>query len=177
MLARQQVTCICCRQGYVFAECGALLIRHLQLSSLHACVLVHAVQEGVTTPQHARALRMTMHAGGFRFTPLPPDPSRPTVPRMEATVLISFDAKKFVVPDAIISFILKVIAPLIHKSVLKVLHTLFHGQAQSASEGSHKEEKGRHSELLERLKGRPEYIALHKHCGKYVGSLNEQQHL
>lgn len=130
-----------------------------------------AVQEGITTPEHPRTIRMTMHAGGFRFVPLPPDPSRPHVPRTEATVLLSFDAKKFVLPDAAISFILKIIAPLIYKSVHKVLDMMFHGKADRPSGGDGKSEAGQHTELLDRLGKRPEYAAVHKHCCKYVEGL------
>jgi hypothetical protein len=48
----------------------------------------------VVLPQHARAQRLVMDAGGFKFTPLPPHPDRPDVQRMEATVLVSIDASR-----------------------------------------------------------------------------------
>eukprot|EP00878_Enallax_costatus_P024985 GHUV01026699.1.p1 GENE.GHUV01026699.1~~GHUV01026699.1.p1 ORF type:complete len:492 (+),score=86.58 GHUV01026699.1:819-2294(+) len=82
--------------------------------------------QSIAVPQHPRTLRMIMHAGGFKFIPLPPDPAKPNVQRMEAIVLMSMDAKKFVIPDTIISFLLKIFAPLVYKSVMKVLGSIFH---------------------------------------------------
>lgn len=87
---------------------------------LLTCARACAVQASLDLPAHPRAQRLTMNAGGFLFKPLPPHPSRPSQLRMEAVVLVSIDATKWLVPDAIISFVLKVFAPLVYKSVIKV---------------------------------------------------------
>jgi hypothetical protein len=57
-------------------------------------LLLLLLQEGVVLPQHARGQRLTMDAGGFKFRPLPPHPDRPSVQRMEVTVLVSIDASR-----------------------------------------------------------------------------------
>jgi hypothetical protein len=62
------------------------------LIATHGCT--GELPAGVTLPQHARGQRLTMDAGGFKFRPLPPHPDRPSVQRMEATVLVSIDASR-----------------------------------------------------------------------------------
>lgn len=126
------------------------------------------LQEGVSLPSQPRVVPLTMDAGGFKFVPLPPDPARPSVPRMEATVLLSIDAKGFVVPDAVISFILKVFAPLVYKSVLKVLAKLFHPDASIKRSQGGAEEPAADNELLQRLHSRPEYAAIAEHARRHM---------
>eukprot|EP00775_Hariotina_reticulata_P012733 gene12733-12863_t len=101
------------------------------LDTRHECVLIatkhhNKLPDGVKLPQHGRTMRLNMEAGGFKFKPLPPHPDRPGVARTEATVLVAIDSAKWVVPDAVISFVLKVFSPLVYKSVLKVLKRMFH---------------------------------------------------
>lgn len=114
-------------------------------------------------PDSSRALRVIMDAGGFKFVPLPSE--RPGVPRMEATVLVSFDAKRLALPDAIISFILKVLAPLLYKSVVSVLAKLFHPDDQRSSKCGAADS---HSALLDRLKSRPMYAVIDEHAKKWA---------
>lgn len=113
-----------------------------------------------------------MHAGGFKLIPLPPDPLKPDVHRTEVIVLMSMDAKKFLVPEAVISFLLKIFAPLVYKSVMKVMGGIFNNKASRAVAG---DAAVKHSALLDRLEARPEYGTLHRHCCKYVDSLVQQQ--
>ncbi|WIA09921.1 hypothetical protein OEZ85_010135 [Tetradesmus obliquus] len=124
---------------------------------------------GVVLPQHARGQRLTMDAGGFKFMPLPPHPARPGVPRMEVTVLVSIDASRWVVPDALISFVLKVFAPLVLKSVLKVLQRMFHSSSSSkGGAGSPAGAACSGSALTQRLAARPEYAAVGAHARRYL---------
>lgn len=107
--------------------------------------------------------------------PLQPLPDQPDTPRTEVTVLVSIDATRFVVPDSIISCVLKVFAPLVHKSVLKVLTRMFHQAAKPA--GSTATGSGGPSRppsvcgtslLVERLGLRPEYAALDVHATRVL---------
>jgi len=124
-----------------------------------------------------------MNVGGFKLVPLPPLPDQPDVPRTEVTVLVSMDAASFVLPDSIISFILKVFAPLVHKSVLKVFNRAFHasdgpaaaaGRCPSGGPGSARSPPSAGScsgsMLVERLLLRPEYAALDAHAQRFLAA-------
>lgn len=126
-------------------------------------------QPGCTPPPQPRAMRLTMEAGGFRFVPLPPHPDRPGVPRTLVDVLVVSDATRWAVPDAVISFILKVFAPLVHRTVVKVLRRLFHA-AEASAEGD--------GALLARLASRPVYGAVAGHVEAFLAkqaAAGEQQ--
>jgi hypothetical protein len=122
------------------------------------CVLVACrsqappARAAAVLPQCARATTpMAMDAGGFRMRALPAAPDGS--PRTEVSVLVSVDASRFHVPDSVISTILKVVAPLIFKSVVRVLQRLVHGGGQGAGSAA----------LLERIALRPEYATLRAH--------------
>eukprot|EP00879_Flechtneria_rotunda_P012757 GHRR01013321.1.p1 GENE.GHRR01013321.1~~GHRR01013321.1.p1 ORF type:complete len:363 (+),score=102.08 GHRR01013321.1:695-1783(+) len=138
------------------------------LHTREECVLVATkylsgeLPNGVGIPQHPRAQRLTMDAGGFLFKPLPPDPARPNVPLTETTVLVSIDAKKWTVPEAIISFVLKVFSPLVYRSVVKVLKRMFH-TGTSATDGD-----ASGSALMDRLALRPEYASIAANVRRYL---------
>eukprot|EP00878_Enallax_costatus_P014374 GHUV01015034.1.p1 GENE.GHUV01015034.1~~GHUV01015034.1.p1 ORF type:complete len:383 (+),score=100.58 GHUV01015034.1:321-1469(+) len=139
------------------------------LDTQAGCVLVATkgqteLPAGVVVPETQRSIRIVMDAGGFKFVPLPSDPARPGCPRMEATVLLSMDAKRFALPDSIISFMLKVLAPLVYKSVVSVLSKLFHPDAQKGSKGG----AGGHSALLDRLRSRPMYAGIDEHAKRWA---------
>lgn len=148
-------------RGSQHGVCTGFCLPHMNQVDILSAAVFSAVQEGVTVPANQRAVRLTMDAGGFKFVPLAPDPSRPEVPRTEATVLVSIDAKRFVVPDPVITFVLKVFSPLVYKSVVKVLAKLFHPDAQQGSQGGAGDSS--HSVLLDRLHSRPEYAAIDEH--------------
>lgn len=142
------------------------------------------VQAGLEVPHHTRTVPVHMNVGGFKLVPLPPLPDQPDVPRTEVTVLVSMDAASFVLPDSIISFILKVFAPLVHKSVLKVFKRAFHasdgptaaaaGRCQSGGPGSARSAPSTAScsggMLVERLLLRPEYAALDAHAQRFLAA-------
>lgn len=142
-------------------------------------VLFHA-QAGIELPKHARTLPIHMNVGGFRLVPVQPSPDKPDTPRTEVTVLVSIDAARFVIPDNIISCVLKVFAPLVYKSVLKVFTRMFHTAAAAAPAGrtaAGKDGPQRSSPstcssslLLERLTLRPEYAALDAHAARVLAS-------
>lgn len=131
--------------------------------------------------------------------PLPPSPDAPDTPRTEVTVLVSIDAARFVVPDSIISFVLKVFAPLVHRNVLGIFKRMFHKTTPTAGGGSMSSSSGAtaaaasrvpsHSAvsagpsrsgvstttcssgmLLERLALRPEYAALDRHAAQVLSA-------
>lgn len=147
------------------------------------------MQAGTTLPRHPRTMPLHLTAGGFRLVPLPPAPDKPTTPRTEVTVLATIDAARLVVPEAIISCVLKVFAPLVYKSVLKVLAHMFHqntaagrGDAAAKHSGSAQQEAPAAaagggsgstcstSVLRERLALRPEYAALDVHAAKRLAA-------
>jgi hypothetical protein len=119
-----------------------------------------------------------MTVGGFKVEPLQPLPDQPDTPRTEVTVLVSIDATRFVVPDSIISCVLKVFAPLVHKSVLKVLARMFHQIAKPAGSTTAHGSAGPSrapsvcgtSLLVERLGLRPEYAALDVHATRVLAA-------
>ncbi|KAF6260429.1 hypothetical protein COO60DRAFT_1700303 [Scenedesmus sp. NREL 46B-D3] len=135
------------------------------LIATHGCT--GELPPGVTLPQHVRAQRLTMDGGGFKFRPLQPHPDRPGVQRMEATVLASIDASRWAVPDALISFVLKVFAPLVLKSVLKVLQRMFHSSSNGKTSGG---SACSGSTLMQRLAVRPEYAAIGAHAQRYLAA-------
>jgi hypothetical protein len=135
------------------------------------------LQAGIELPKHPRTMHMHMNVGGFRMMPLQPSADKPNTPRTEVTVLASIDATCFVVPDSIISCILKVFAPLVYKSVLKVFARMFHTAAAAAPAGSPADGPQRSSPsvcstslLVERLGLRPEYAALDAHAACTVAA-------
>jgi hypothetical protein len=152
----------------------------------------------VVLPQGTRAQRMPLDAGGFMFVPLPPAPDRPGVPRTECTVLMSVDARRLHVPDSIVSFVLRVFAPLVYRSVLHVLQGMFHtGDAGSVASGrastggtpaSTQRARGRSASagggssalaatgeaLLAKLRSRPVYGALARHVERHLVAAAEQ---
>jgi hypothetical protein len=96
-------------------------------------------------------------------------------------------AAKWVVPDAIISFVLKVFAPLVYKSVLKVLKRMFHSTLHSAAGHHHHHGTGSldiaHSDLSSnsfsgegdtalraRLAARPLYAGIASHVEQHLAS-------
>lgn len=133
-------------------------------------------------PQHSRTLPVHMNVGGFRMVPLPPSADKPTTPRTEVTVLVSIDAARFVVPDSVISCVLKVFAPLVHKSVLKVFARMFHTAAATAASGPAVRAGPAAADgprcsspttcttslLVERLGLRPEYAVLDAHAARVL---------
>lgn len=135
------------------------------------------MQAGIELPKHPRTLPLHMTVGGFRLVPLQPSPDKPDTPRTEVTVLVSIDAARFVVPDSIISCVLKVFAPLVHRSVLKVLEKMFHqaaAPARSTTQGSGGPSRTPSvcgtSMLVERLALRPEYAALDVHATRVLAA-------
>ena len=140
-------------------------------------------------PKHPRTISVRMNVGGFKLVPLPPLPDSPDTPRTEVTVLVSIDATAFVVPDSIISFILKVFAPLVHKNVLAVFRRMFHQAggsavaAVAARQASSSAPPSRSapsvatcsgSMLLERLALRPEYAGLDAHVAQVLAAQRPQ---
>jgi hypothetical protein len=119
-----------------------------------------------------------MTDGGFVMQPLPPHPDKPDTPRTEVTVLASIDSARFVLPDSVVGVILKVFAPLVYKSVLKVLHRMFHQAAgragrmpsTAAAASGPSECGGSSSMLLERLALRPEYAAVDAHAARVLAA-------
>lgn len=148
------------------------------LTCLPPSVCCACLQAGVELPKHPRTMHMHMNVGGFRMTPLQPSADKPNTPRTEVTVLVSLDATRFVVPDNIISCILKVFAPLVHRSVLKVFARMFHtaaaapaGPAGSAGDGPQRSSPVCSTSLLvERLGLRPEYAALDAHAARVLAA-------
>jgi hypothetical protein len=135
------------------------------------------LQTGIELPKHPRTMHMRMNVGGFRMTPLQPSADKPNTPRTEVTVLVSIDATRFVVPDNIISCMLKVFAPLVYNSVLKVFARMFHTAAAAAPSSSAAVGPQRSSQpvcstslLIERLGLRPEYAALDAHAQRSVAA-------
>jgi hypothetical protein len=75
-------------------------------------------------PYNGTRQRLHVEVGGFRFAPLPSLDGKK--PRTEAIVLMGLDASTWAIPDAVISFVLKVFAPLVYSTVLSVLKKQFH---------------------------------------------------
>jgi hypothetical protein len=140
------------------------------------CAAAVPLQPGVEVPKHSRALPIHMEVGGFRLSPLPPSADKPDTPRTEVTVLVSIDAARFVIPDNIISCVLKVFAPLVHKSVLKVFARMFHtttaraGPSAGGSARSSSLTTCSTSLLVERLGLRPEYAVLDAHAARVLAA-------
>lgn len=139
--------------------------------------LAVSLQAGIELPKHPRTLSLHMTVGGFRLVPLQPLPDQPGTPRTEVTVLVSIDVTRFVVPDSIISCVLKVFAPLVHKSVLKVLARMFHQAAKPSGSSAHGSAGPSRtpsvcgtSLLVERLGLRPEYAALDVHATRVLAA-------
>jgi hypothetical protein len=80
--------------------------------------------------------------------------------------------RRWVVPDALISFVLKVFAPLVLKSVLKVLQRMFHSSSKPvrAKPGSADAAACSGSTLTQRLAARPEYAAIGAHARHYLAA-------
>jgi hypothetical protein len=81
--------------------------------------------------------------------------------------------RRWVVPDALISFVLKVFAPLVLKSVLKVLQRMFHTSSAKpggARPGSADGAACSGSALTQRLAARPEYAAIGAHARRYLAA-------
>jgi hypothetical protein len=76
---------------------------------------------------------------------------------------------RWVVPDALISFVLKVFAPLVLKSVLKVLKRMFHSSSNGAA-ASADGTACSGSALTQRLASRPEYAAIGAHARRYLAA-------
>lgn len=70
--------------------------------------------------------RYRLGPSAIRFTPLPPDPAAPGRPRLEATVVATLDARAVPVPDAVISFLLRVFAPVVYRSLTGACRRMFH---------------------------------------------------
>jgi hypothetical protein len=119
-----------------------------------------------------RGLRSTLPleiASGYRLVPLLPEggghggggeasssssaASTSATARTEVTVLASIDAGRFSVPDAVITIILQVVAPLIFKCVVKALQASHTGP------------------LAERRALRPEYAGLAARTARYLAGL------
>ena len=134
------------------------------------------MQAGVEVPKRPRTISLHMNPGGFRLVPLPPSPDAPDTPRTEVTVAVNIDAGRFVVPDHIISVVMRVFAPLVHKSVLGVFKRMFH--AAAAPQGGKAAAGQAHSGgsvcssimLRERLALRPEYAALDEHAARVLAA-------
>jgi hypothetical protein len=77
---------------------------------------------------------------------------------------------RWVVPDALISFVLKVFAPLVLKSVLKVLQRMFHSSSNGGAKGPHGGSACSGSTLMQRLAARPEYAAIGAHARHYLAA-------
>jgi hypothetical protein len=79
---------------------------------------------------------------------------------------------RWVVPDALISFVLKVFAPLVLKSVLKVLQRMFHSSSKAprAKPGSADGAACSGSTLTQRLAARPEYAAIGARARRYLAA-------
>eukprot|EP00882_Tetradesmus_deserticola_P008837 GHRQ01009321.1.p1 GENE.GHRQ01009321.1~~GHRQ01009321.1.p1 ORF type:complete len:198 (+),score=76.45 GHRQ01009321.1:13-606(+) len=137
------------------------------LVATHSCT--GQLPAGVAAPQHGRAQRLTMDAGGLKFRPLPPHPGRPGVQRVEATVLASIDASRWALPDSLISFVLKVFAPLLLKAVLKVLQRMFHSSSKGKTSSSD-DSACSGSCLLQRLAVRPEYATIRANARRYLAA-------
>lgn len=127
--------------------------------SSNQCCLLYAAQEGVDKPAYkGKRDRLHLETSCFNFTPLPPSAPGGR-PRTHVTVVINIDAGMAYVPDAIISFILKVFSPIVYRIVVKVLKKHFHEMKDSA--------------LLQRLAQRPEYARLQKHADRYLAKQAE----
>jgi hypothetical protein len=72
--------------------------------------------------------RMRTCPSCYRFEPLPPHPVT-GAPRTHATVMMQLDAGHVMVPEVVLRFVLTMMAPTVHRLVLKTLRRLFGGGA------------------------------------------------
>jgi len=101
-----------------------------------------------------RRCRLHVDVGGFCFKPLLPNPVTGE-PRTDVTVLFTLDGSNIAIPDAFISFGLKVFFPLVYQTVLRCLKKMFHSQSDS--------------KLAERLQERQSlYRPLAKHVERFL---------
>ena len=104
-----------------------------------------------------------MEVGGFYFKPLLPDPVTGE-PRADVTVLLALDGSDIAIPDAIISFVLKVFSPLVYQTVLRCLKKQFHSKSGS--------------KLTEKLRERQSlYGPLAKHVERFLAKKGAEQDL
>ncbi|GBF98776.1 hypothetical protein Rsub_11358 [Raphidocelis subcapitata] len=83
-------------------------------------------------PDHHRRTRYRLSPSCVAFVPLPADPQS-GAPRLDTTVVATLDARRVPVPDVIISFLLKIFAPLVYRSVVHACARLFHAASADAS--------------------------------------------
>jgi hypothetical protein len=145
------------------------------LSPANICICVATIhsQAGIEVPKRGRTIPIHMNPGGFRFKPLPPSPDKPDTPRTEVMVCVSMDAARFAIPDHVISILMRVFAPLVHKSVLSVFTRMFHQPAvvpagTGASHAHSSPSVCAGSMLRERMGLRPEYAALDSHAARVL---------
>lgn len=177
-----------CRTRTQHDMCAACMSVRAKLGAdtllLLVCATAVSLQPGVEVPRHSRTLPVHMEVGGFRLVPLQPSADKPNAPRTEVTVLVSIDAARFVIPDSIISCVLKVFAPLVHKSVLKVFARMFHTAAATTAASAPAVRAGSAADgprcsspttsstslLVERLDLRPEYAVLDAHAARVLAA-------
>ena len=100
--------------------------------------------------------RLHVDVGGFCFKPLLADPVTGE-PRTDVTILFTLDGANIAIPDAFISFGLKVFFPLVYQTVLRCLKKMFHSKSGS--------------KLTERLQERQSlYRPLAKHVERFLAN-------
>jgi len=81
---------------------------------------------GAAAPPAQKRDRMRTCPSCYRFEPLPPHPVT-GAPRTHATVMMQIDAGSVQVPEMVLRFVLTMLAPTVHRLVLKTLTRLFGG--------------------------------------------------
>lgn len=109
-------------------------------------------------PGSAARTRYRLHPGCMWFTPLAPDPATGN-PRLDATVIITLDARRVLINDTLISFFLKVFAPLVYRSVNSACRRIFHPRPGS----------GDASPLVHKMRERPDlYLMMASSIDKWM---------